>query len=67
MDEDFVDVFTKRLSIFTNVAILVTLVIVALLTLKDVLQPFFIALGVYFVLKPGADKLSENGFPRGYS
>ena len=67
MDEDFVDVFMRRLSIFTNVAILVTIVIVAMQTLQEVLQPFFIALAIYFVLKPGADKLSANGFPLGYS
>ncbi|MDP6640368.1 MAG: hypothetical protein QF817_04795, partial [Candidatus Poseidoniaceae archaeon] len=66
MDEDIVDVFMRRLSIFTNVAILVTIVIVAMQTLQEVLQPFFIALGIYFVLKPGADKLSANGFPLGY-
>ena len=34
-----------------------------LIVLKGVLQPFFIALGIYFVLKPGSDYLSSNGFP----
>ena len=29
----------------------------------EIIKPFFIALGIYFVLKPGADKLSENNFP----
>ena len=31
--------------------------------LETVLKPFFIALGIYFVLKPGADYLSKNNFP----
>tara|TARA_B100000614_G_scaffold33654_3_gene26199 strand:- start:94 stop:1416 length:1323 start_codon:yes stop_codon:yes gene_type:complete len=31
--------------------------------LESVLKPFFIALGIYFVLKPGADYLSKNNFP----
>ena len=31
--------------------------------LESVLKPFFIALGIYFVLKPGADWLSKNNFP----
>ena len=35
-----------------------TLVTVWLIQLVDVLQPLFIALGIYFVLKPGADYLS---------
>jgi len=30
--------------------------------LEDVLKPFIIALGVYFVLKPGADALNKTGF-----
>tara|TARA_A200000159_G_scaffold94905_1_gene88069 strand:+ start:1103 stop:2425 length:1323 start_codon:yes stop_codon:yes gene_type:complete len=31
--------------------------------LESVLKPFFIAMGIYFVLKPGADWLSKNNFP----
>ena len=34
-----------------------------MIQLIDVLQPLFIALGIYFVLKPGADALSKKGFP----
>jgi predicted PurR-regulated permease PerM len=41
----------------------VTLLVIWLIVLKGVLQPFFIALGIYFVLKPGSDYLSSNGFP----
>ena len=40
-----------------------TLLVIWLIVLKGVLQPFFIALGIYFVLKPGSDYLSSNGFP----
>jgi len=34
-----------------------------LIQLEGVLKPFFIALAIYFVLKPGADAISANGFP----
>ena len=40
-----------------------TLVTIWLIYLIDVLQPLFVALGIYFVLKPGANKLSKQGFP----
>ena len=40
-----------------------TLVTIWLVYLIDVLQPLFVALGTYFVLKPGADYMSKKGFP----
>ena len=56
--------FQDRLSMLTNGLLLAALVIIAMATLEDVLKPFFIALGIYFILKPGADILSEGGkFP----
>ena len=55
--------FRQRLGTFSHAAILMTLVTVWLIYLIDVLQPLFIALGIYFVLKPGADLLSSKGFP----
>lgn len=55
--------FRQRLGTFSHAAILMTLVTVWLIYLIDVLQPLFIALGIYFVLKPGADLLSRKGFP----
>ena len=55
--------FNRRVSTFAHVLIIVTLAVVWLILLKGVLQPFFIALGIYFVLKPGSDYLSTNGFP----
>tara|TARA_B110000444_G_C18851896_1_gene606465 strand:- start:6114 stop:7538 length:1425 start_codon:yes stop_codon:yes gene_type:complete len=55
--------FNRRVSTFAHISILITLMVVWLIVLKGVLQPFFIALGIYFVLKPGSDYLSTNGFP----
>ena len=61
------EVFHKRLGALAFAAILLTLLTVWLIELKGIFQPFFIALGIYFVLKPGADYLSKNGFPIGLS
>ena len=58
-----VGLFDRRLSTAANVLVIITLLTVAMIYLEGVLQPFFIALGIYFVLKPGADKLSISGFP----
>ena len=61
------ETFHKRLGALAFAAILLTLLTVWLIELKGIFQPFFIALGIYFVLKPGADYLSKNGFPIGLS
>lgn len=55
--------FRNRLTVLSNAAVIMTLVTIWLIQLIDVLQPLFIALGMYFVLKPGADFLSQKGFP----
>ena len=55
--------FHRRISTFSHSAVLLTVFCLAMIHLESVLKPFFIALGIYFVLKPGADKLSENNFP----
>ena len=55
--------FRQRLTVLSHAAVIMTLVTVWLIQLIDVLQPLFIALGIYFVLKPGADALSKKGFP----
>ena len=55
--------FRNRLTVLSHAAVIMTLVTVWLIQLIDVLQPLFIALGIYFVLKPGADALSKKGFP----
>jgi len=54
--------FARRLAIITNFCVLLSLLIFAAIMLEDVLKPFIIALGVYFVLKPGADALNKTGF-----
>ena len=61
------ETFHKRLGALAFAAILLTLLTIWLIELKGIFQPFFIALGIYFVLKPGADYLSKNGFPIGLS
>ena len=55
--------FRQRVTLLSHAAVIMTLVTVWLIQLVDVLQPLFIALGIYFVLKPGADYLSAKGFP----
>tara|TARA_B110000003_G_scaffold251162_1_gene264726 strand:+ start:1022 stop:2446 length:1425 start_codon:yes stop_codon:yes gene_type:complete len=55
--------FNRRVSTFAHAMIIISLAVVWLILLKGVLQPFFIALAIYFVLKPGSDYLSTNGFP----
>ena len=55
--------FNRSLSTIVYVCAILTIVSFWLIQLESVLKPFFIALAVYFVLKPGADALSANGFP----
>ena len=54
------DSFQRRLSIFSHSAILLTILILAMIHLESVLKPFFIAMGIYFVLKPGAEWISKG-------
>ena len=63
VDTSDLGLFNRRLSTAANALIIITVLTVAMIYLQGVLQPFFIALAIYFVLKPGADKLSTNGFP----
>ena len=55
--------FHRRIATFSHSAILLTVFCLGMIHLESVLKPFFIALGIYFVLKPGADYLSKNNFP----
>ena len=55
--------FHRRIATFSHSAIIVTVFCLAMIYLETVLKPFFIAMGIYFVLKPGADWLSKNNFP----
>ena len=55
--------FYRRIATISHVAIILSIFCLAMIHLESVLKPFFIALGIYFVLKPGADWLSKNSFP----
>ncbi|MBT4066548.1 MAG: AI-2E family transporter [Euryarchaeota archaeon] len=55
--------FHRRIATISHVAIILSIFCLAMIHLESVLKPFFIALGIYFVLKPGADWLSKNSFP----
>ena len=55
--------FHRRIATFSHAAIILAVFCLAMIHLESVLKPFFIALGIYFVLKPGADWLSKNNFP----
>ena len=55
--------FQERITIFSHSLIIIAVICIAMIHLESVLKPFFIALGIYFVLKPGADQLSKNNFP----
>ena len=54
--------FRERLQIFTNFAILGTLIILALKYLASVLQPFVIALMIFFLMRPVAE-MFRRGAP----
>lgn len=54
--------FHRRLGGLTFAVILLTVLTIWMIQLEGVLQPFFIALGIYFVLKPGSDYLSKMDF-----
>ena len=67
MDEDKEQTsvrFSRQLRNIAYVCILLTLLTFWSIQLENVLKPIFIAVGIYFVLKPGADFLSKNGFPQ---
>lgn len=55
--------FQRRVATISHSAIIFTIFCLGMIYLESVLKPFFIALGIYFVLKPGADYLSKNKFP----
>ena len=55
--------FHRRMATISHVGIILSIFCLAMIHLESVLKPFFIALGIYFVLKPGADWLSKNNFP----
>ena len=54
--------FERRLQVAYHGLIIVAMVILAAHLLEGVLKPLFLAFGLYFVLKPGADWLNNHGF-----
>ena len=55
--------FRARIATLSHALIIMTVVTIWLIYLQDVFQPLFVALAIYFVLKPGSEYLSKNGFP----
>ena len=55
--------FRARVATLSHALLIMTVITVWLIYLQDVFQPLFIALAIYFVLKPGSEYLSKNGFP----
>ncbi|MAV06811.1 MAG: hypothetical protein CMA29_02835 [Euryarchaeota archaeon] len=54
--------FERRLQMVYHGIIIVAMVILSAHLLESVLKPLFLAFGLYFVLKPGADWLNNHGF-----
>ena len=54
--------FERRLQVVYHGLVIAALVILSAQLLEGVLKPLFLAFGLYFVLKPGADWLSNHGF-----
>ena len=44
--------FHRRITTASHAAILMTVFVLSMIYLETVLKPFFIAMGIYFVLKP---------------
>jgi AI-2 transport protein TqsA len=55
--------FRARVATLSHALLIMTVITIWLIYLQDVFQPLFIALAIYFVLKPGSEYLSKNGFP----
>ena len=59
----FTDDFSSRLRTISNGAIIVTLLVLALIHLRSVIEPFIIAIFIFFLLAPGAHWLNDRGVP----
>ena len=55
--------FSSRLRTITHGAILLTILVLALIHLRSVIEPFIIAVFIYFLLAPGAHWLNDRGVP----
>ena len=62
MGESVLD-FDARLRTLSNAAILVTIGVLALVFLRPVIEPFIIAVFIFFLLAPGAHWLKDRGVP----
>ncbi|MDP6845008.1 MAG: AI-2E family transporter [Candidatus Thalassarchaeaceae archaeon] len=59
----FSDDFQSRLKTLSNGAIFLTILVLALIHLRSVIEPFIIAIFIYFLLAPGAHWLNDRGVP----
>ena len=55
--------FGNRLRTLSHGAIFLTILILALIHLRPVLEPFIIAVFIFFLLAPGAHWLNDRGMP----
>ena len=55
--------FSSRLRTITHGAILLTILVLALIHLRSVIEPFIIAVFIFFLLAPGAHWLNDRGVP----
>ena len=55
--------FSARLRTLTNGAIFLTILVLALIHLRPVIEPFIIAIFIYFLLAPAAHWLNNRGIP----
>jgi predicted PurR-regulated permease PerM len=59
----FTDDFGARLKTLSNGAIFLAILVLALIHLRSVIEPFIIAIFIYFLLAPGAHWLNDRGVP----
>ncbi len=59
----FSNQFRDRLRTLSHGAIFLTILILALIHLRPVVEPFIIAVFIYFLLAPGAHWLNDRGMP----
>ncbi len=59
----FSEDFESRLRTISNGAIFLTILVLALIHLRSVIEPFIIAIFIFFLLAPGAHWLNDRGVP----
>ena len=60
---DLLTEFSARLRTLTNSAIFLTILVLGLIHLRPVIEPFIIAVFIYFLLAPAAHWLNDRGIP----